>query len=225
MSSFVSASLGSFAAAAQDLTGIGSSITSANSAAALSTTQVAVAAQDEVSAAIAALFSGHGQAFQAAGAQAAAFHNQLVQALSNGGVMYAATEAANASPLQTFEQNGLFLGLRQDYTLYTSIVDGQDAYLVATIDNGMQTVSNEVTALTSRVSAPPLRLFFAGAEAANSADVLDNISDGGVVVANGIYDSGVAVGDYAANVVDKTLDTTVGVGEQAVDFVANLFGF
>ena len=42
MSSFVSASLGDFAAAAQYLTGVGSSITSANTAAAGSTTQLGV---------------------------------------------------------------------------------------------------------------------------------------------------------------------------------------
>ena len=37
-----------------------------------------------MSAAIAALFSAHGQGFQALGAQAAAFHAQFVQALNAG---------------------------------------------------------------------------------------------------------------------------------------------
>jgi hypothetical protein len=55
-------------------------------------------AEDEVSAAIAAVFSGLGQGFQALGAQAAAFHDQFVQALNAGAGVYAATEAANASP-------------------------------------------------------------------------------------------------------------------------------
>ncbi|CKR76816.1 PE family protein [Mycobacterium tuberculosis] len=40
------------------------------------------AAHDEVSAAIAALFSAHGQAYQAASAQAAAFHTRFIRARS-----------------------------------------------------------------------------------------------------------------------------------------------
>ena len=67
--------------ASQDLTRIGSSLTAAQSAAAPSTTAVVAAAGDEVSAAIASLFSGHGQGFQALGAQAARLHSQFVQAL------------------------------------------------------------------------------------------------------------------------------------------------
>jgi hypothetical protein len=93
------------AAASADLTGIGSAIQAANTAAAPSTTQVVVAAEDEVSAAIAALFSSHGQQFQAASAQAAAFHTEFVQALSAAGGAYTASEAANVSPLQTAAQD------------------------------------------------------------------------------------------------------------------------
>jgi hypothetical protein len=54
-----------------------------------------------VSAAIAAVFSAHGQQFQALSAQAAAFHNQFVQLMNAGAGQYALTEAANATPLQT----------------------------------------------------------------------------------------------------------------------------
>ena len=90
--------------AAGNLAGIGSSITEANAAAAAPTTGVMAAAGDEVSAAIASLFSGHAQEFQALSAQAAAFHAQFVQALSGAGGAYASAEAANASPLQTLEQ-------------------------------------------------------------------------------------------------------------------------
>jgi hypothetical protein len=53
------------AAAAADVAGIGSSLAEASGAAASSTTKVIAAAGDEVSAAIASLFSGHGQGFQA----------------------------------------------------------------------------------------------------------------------------------------------------------------
>ncbi len=69
------------AAAGADVAGIGSSLRAANVTAATPTTAVVVAAADEVSAAIAALFSGHGQAYQALSARAAAFHSQFVQAL------------------------------------------------------------------------------------------------------------------------------------------------
>ena len=87
-----------------DLAGIGSTISAANAAAATRTTGVLAAAEDEVSAAIASLFSSHGQEFQAISAQAAAFHSQFVQALSGAGSSYAAAEAANASPLQAAVQ-------------------------------------------------------------------------------------------------------------------------
>ena len=51
--------------AAADLASIGSTISSANAAAATPTTGIVAAAEDEVSAAIAQLFSGHGRAYQA----------------------------------------------------------------------------------------------------------------------------------------------------------------
>jgi hypothetical protein len=89
------------AAAAADVAGIGSSLSEANAAAAALTTRVIPAAADEVSAAIASLFSSHGTAFQALSAQAAVFHSEFVQALSAGAGAYASIEAANAGPLQT----------------------------------------------------------------------------------------------------------------------------
>jgi PE family len=89
------------ATAATDLGNIGSTITAANATAASPTTGVVAAAADEVSAAVAAMLGAHGQAYQAVGAQAAAFHQRFVQALSAGAGVYAGAEAANASPLQT----------------------------------------------------------------------------------------------------------------------------
>jgi hypothetical protein len=99
--------------AAGDLTRIGSSLSEANAAAA-PTTGILVAAEDEVSAAIAALFSAHGQGFQALNAQAAQFHEQFVQVLTAGAGSYASAEAANvaefaANPAQTVQQD--LLGL------------------------------------------------------------------------------------------------------------------
>src|SRR6516165_3207959 len=100
MSSFVIVSPDVLTSASSDLTGIGSAIRAANAAAAPSTISVVVAAQDEVSAAIASLFSSHAQGYQTLAAQAAAFHAQFVQTLNAGAGWYATTEAANASPLQ-----------------------------------------------------------------------------------------------------------------------------
>jgi fermentation-respiration switch protein FrsA (DUF1100 family) len=53
------------------------------------------------------VFSSHARAYQALSGQAAAFHAQFVQALSGAGASYAAAEAANASPLQTLQQDVL----------------------------------------------------------------------------------------------------------------------
>ena len=97
--SYLIAAPNMLAAAAADAAGIGSSLSEANAAAMAPTTGVIAAAEDEVSAAIASLFSGHGQQFQAISAQAAAFHSRFVQLLSSGGGAYVGAEAANASPL------------------------------------------------------------------------------------------------------------------------------
>ena len=102
--SYVVAAPEFLASAASDLSGIGSSLSAGHAVAAVPTTAVVAAAGDEVSAAVASLFSGHGQAFQALGAQAAAFHDQFVQALNAGAGAYASTEAASAGPLQTLAQ-------------------------------------------------------------------------------------------------------------------------
>jgi hypothetical protein len=84
--------------AASDLAAIGSTVRSAHAAAG-ATTQIMAAAEDEVSAAIAAMFSAHGQGFQALGAQAAAFHDQFVQALTAAAGSYAGAEAANVAAI------------------------------------------------------------------------------------------------------------------------------
>ena len=84
--SFVVTIPGAMASAATDLAGIGFTIGAANAAAAAPTNWVLAAGADEVSAAIAAVFSTHGQGFQALSAQAVAFHDQFVQALKRGRV-------------------------------------------------------------------------------------------------------------------------------------------
>jgi PE family len=89
------------ASAAADLESIGSALHAVHAAAAVPTTSLAASGADEVSAAVAALFAGYGQEYQALSAQASAFHQQFAQALSSGAGSYLTAEAANAWPLQT----------------------------------------------------------------------------------------------------------------------------
>lgn len=88
------------ASAAADVATIGSSLSAAHAAAASSTTGIVAAAEDEVSAAVASVFSGHAQAFQGLARQAAAFHDQFVQTLTGGAGAYQGTEAVAAASLQ-----------------------------------------------------------------------------------------------------------------------------
>jgi hypothetical protein len=91
-------------AAATDLANIGSGISSANAVALAPASGVLAAGADEVSAAVAGLFTTQAQAYRALSAQAAWFHQQFVQLMNAGSAQYATTEAANASPLQTLRQ-------------------------------------------------------------------------------------------------------------------------
>jgi hypothetical protein len=94
--SFVTTQPEALAAAAGNLAGIGSVMTSGSAAAAAPTTGVIPAAADEVSALTAAQFVAHAQLYQAMATQAAAIHEQLVATLTASSASYAATEAANA---------------------------------------------------------------------------------------------------------------------------------
>lgn len=85
--------------AAADLENIGSALAAANAAAALPTTGVAAAAADEVSAAIATLFAGFGQEYQALNTQLSAFQQQFVLLLGSSAGSYASAEATAASVL------------------------------------------------------------------------------------------------------------------------------
>ena len=69
--SFVMVGPEALAAAASDLTNLGSTLGAANAAAAAQTTGLLAAGADEVSGAIAALFGAYGQGYQSLSAQAA----------------------------------------------------------------------------------------------------------------------------------------------------------
>ncbi|ORB84471.1 hypothetical protein B1987_12445, partial [Mycobacterium kansasii] len=90
----------SLVAAATDFAAIGATVSAATTAAAAPTTTLLAAAQDEVSAAIATMFSAHAVDYQALSRQAAVFHQQFVGALTAGAAAYAGAEAANVVPLQ-----------------------------------------------------------------------------------------------------------------------------
>ncbi len=79
-------------AAASDLAGIGSTISSANAAAAAPTTGMLAAAADEVSMQIAALFSEHGLGYQQVSAELAALHEQFLETLTASAGVYATAE-------------------------------------------------------------------------------------------------------------------------------------
>ena len=73
------------ATTAADVGEIGSAITDAKANAAGPTSGLIAAAQDEVSQAIAKLFGGYGQQYQAALTKAAAFHDDFARAPGGGG--------------------------------------------------------------------------------------------------------------------------------------------
>ncbi|ODR15805.1 hypothetical protein BHQ23_32205 [Mycobacterium gordonae] len=87
------------ASVAADVHNIGAQLAHQNAAAAATTTTVASAAADEVSAAIAALFSQHAQGYQVIAGQAAAFHDQFTAALTAASDTYLSAEAANTGLL------------------------------------------------------------------------------------------------------------------------------
>ncbi|BDB45409.1 MULTISPECIES: PE family protein [Mycobacterium] len=97
--SLVSAVPGAISTAAANVTGIGATISAANALAAAPTTAVLAAAGDQVSAAVAALFSVHAQTYQTLSEQAANFHAQFARAIESSANAYASAESANASSI------------------------------------------------------------------------------------------------------------------------------
>ncbi|OHV05172.1 PE family protein [Mycobacterium talmoniae] len=94
--SFVTTQPEILTAAAGSLSGIGSSMSAENAAAAAPTTGVIPAAADTVSALTAAQFATHALMYQQVAAQATAIHQLFVETLGTSAASYAATEAANA---------------------------------------------------------------------------------------------------------------------------------
>jgi PE family/PPE-SVP subfamily C-terminal region len=87
--------------AAGKLEGIGTSLAAQNASAAASTTGVAPAAADEVSALQATQFSAYGNLYQQVSAEATAINQAFVQMLGLSGDSYGTTEAANSAATGT----------------------------------------------------------------------------------------------------------------------------
>lgn len=94
--SFVTVALDGIESATASASQIGSALSTGN----LSALLPASAAADEVSVAIAALFGTHAGEYQAAAAQAAAYHQQFVQNLGAAATSYSAAEAAALQQLE-----------------------------------------------------------------------------------------------------------------------------
>ncbi|AXN46207.1 PE family protein [Mycobacterium marinum] len=97
--SYVAAVPEALTAAASDVAGIGTTISSANAAASAPTTGVLAAAGDQVSAQVAALFSSHGEIYQRLSSQLSTFHDQFAAALNTSANSYASAEANAAKTL------------------------------------------------------------------------------------------------------------------------------
>jgi hypothetical protein len=109
--SFVIAAPELMTSAATDLATIGSALNAANAAAAAPTTGILLAAEDEVSAQVAALFGAFGQQYQVISGQAQAFHGQFVNLMSAGAGAYLSTELANIQQNLLNAVNGPVQGL------------------------------------------------------------------------------------------------------------------
>ncbi|MGV7670779.1 PE family protein, partial [Mycobacterium kansasii] len=94
--SFVSTVPEALQTAATDLATIRSSLGEANTAAATATTEILPAGADDVSAAIAALFSAQSQVWRTFSEDAAWLHQQFVDALNGSAIKYATAELENA---------------------------------------------------------------------------------------------------------------------------------
>jgi hypothetical protein len=91
--SYVSAAPAQIQAAAQNLAGIRSTLADASSSAVAPTVAVPAAAQDDVSAGVAAVFGAFGEDYQTFSAQMQTFHEQFLNLMNAGAGAYQSTDA------------------------------------------------------------------------------------------------------------------------------------
>lgn len=137
--SYVIATPEMMAAAATDVTAVGSTLRAAGSAAA-STVGVIPAAADQVSAAIAQVFSGAATEFQGLLGKATAFGEQFAQQLHLGAGSYAAAEAVNAASMMPSAQS------------IVDVINGLVAPYINQITNVVNTVTFIMQKLMSAIT-------------------------------------------------------------------------
>jgi hypothetical protein len=131
------------------LASVGSAINAANANAKAGTTGVPAPGGDSVSAFVMALFAAHAQAYQAAGAQAASYHDLFVQALRASAGAYARAEDINVA-LQKTSGLGSVPGQNSAGHLIAKGVNGAAGHL---IDNGASAAAG--AAQHGGVNGPP----------------------------------------------------------------------
>src|ERR1700677_656596 len=163
--SFVIATPDLVQGAAQDLAGIRSSLAEATAIAAGPTTGVAAAAQDEVSIAIASMFGGVGQEFQALSAQAQAFHAEFVSAMNGSAAAYVSAEAAGqtlmsaaAAPAQTLFGGGAAMVTGQGAATMAQGIGSFGAAVAAPYQQLVINTSNNLGAINQTFMANPFPL-------------------------------------------------------------------
>lgn len=186
--SFIGVNPDVVAAAAAHLENMGASISSANAAASALTTELIPAARDEISTAVAHVFSTSAQNFQTLAAQAAAFHHGFVEALNVSVGSYVSAEGANAAALvQTAQQDLLgainapaeallgrpLIGTGGALTAAQTIVDAagpvpENAYpfgtvkqlsFTASVNNGLQILDSTIKQTLSQTTDPPILVY------------------------------------------------------------------
>lgn len=149
--SFVVAAPELIEGAVRDLAGIHSALADAAATAAGPTTGITAAAEDEVSAALASMFSDFGQRFQAMSAQARAFHAQFVSLMSAGAGAYASAEAANVEQalLGAVSSPGAAPAAALD------LVSGFGAAVAAPYQALVSNTANNLQSLAAAIAADP----------------------------------------------------------------------
>ncbi|OBG39151.1 PE family protein [Mycobacterium sp. E3198] len=127
-------------AAAERLSGIGSTLGEATAAAAAPTTGVAAAASDEVSIAVSEVFGRFGREFQALGARAVAFQDEFVSLLNGGAAAYLSTELANAE--QSLLSSGLPTGAAASGLAAAATPGGAYGQLIVNTSANLQNLFN-----------------------------------------------------------------------------------
>jgi hypothetical protein len=110
--------------AAGKLEGIGTSLAAQNASAAASTTGVAPAAADEVSALQATQFSAYGDLYQQISAEATAINQAFVQMLGLSGDSYGTTEASNSAATGTSDLGISIWGQLTQFGQFNPIAGG-----------------------------------------------------------------------------------------------------